>query len=195
MKIDDIRNFRHFIRILERESGGLDDAECCGLTLAQCHTIMELGKTGEIASIELASLMGIDPSTLSRHINGLVNLGYVNRVPNPGDRRYVTLSLTETGRQTYESLDATCNLYYDKIFALIPLEKHAQVLEGFTLFTEALMALKGQELECCTNTKCSNTRCPDVDCSDVACSEGKYSDQRPETSCSNTQISGGETSK
>lgn len=159
MNMEHIRQFRSNLRILERESDWQrqNDVACCGVTLAQCHTIMELGKSGEIASVELAAALGIDPSTLSRHINGLVNLGIVNRVINPDDRRYVSLSLTETGRTIFEGLEAMCNQYYAKVFELIPAENHAQVLESFALFANALLALKEQGVACINDCQCAES--------------------------------------
>jgi hypothetical protein len=45
MNTQKIRKLREKLRILERESMGALDQEqaCCGLTLSQCHTVMEIG--------------------------------------------------------------------------------------------------------------------------------------------------------
>ena len=77
MDIKKIRLLREKLRQLERELDDRfrSDSGCCGLTLAQCHTLLEIGNKGEISLVELASRLSLDTSTLSRTINGLVILG------------------------------------------------------------------------------------------------------------------------
>src|SRR5512133_88549 len=96
MDVGTIRNFREKLRQLEREIGWQlkSDTECCGVTLAQCHILLEIGKSGEMSIVDLASTLGLDTSTLSRHVNGMVNIGLVDRVLNARDRRFVSISLT-----------------------------------------------------------------------------------------------------
>jgi DNA-binding MarR family transcriptional regulator len=152
MDRDTIRSFREKLRQLEREIGWQlkSDTECCGVTLGQCHIILEIGKTGETSVVDLASVLGLDTSTLSRHVNGMVNAGFVDRVLNARDRRYVSITLTEQGRKVYRSIEDICNSKYAKIFDLIPGEKHQLVLEGFTLLVDAITEARkrGGDCEC-----------------------------------------------
>ncbi len=112
MDLEMIRDFRETLRQLERQVGWQlkDDTECCGVTLAQCHIIVEIGNAGETSVIDLATILGLDTSTLSRHINGMVNVGLVNRILNPKDRRYVSITLTEQGQKIYQSIEDICKL-------------------------------------------------------------------------------------
>lgn len=120
-----------------------DGAECCGVTLTQYNTLMIMGKHKEISIVELSSKLGLDTSTLSRTMNGLVNLGLASRVLNPSDRRYVSISLSEQGKNLLEKFNHTYESYLQKIFELIPEEKHSQVIETFLVFTEALKKIQG----------------------------------------------------
>jgi DNA-binding MarR family transcriptional regulator len=142
MNVDVIRSFREKLRRLEREIGWQlkSDTECCGVTLAQCHIIVEIGNKGETSVVDLSSALGLDTSTLSRHINGMVNVGLADRILNPKDRRYVSITLTPQGRKVYESIEDICNAKYAKLFQLIPDEKHELVLEGFNLLVDAFAA-------------------------------------------------------
>ncbi len=153
MDLDDIRNFREKLRRLEREMGWQlkSDTECCGVTLAQCHIIVELGNRKEASVVDLSTVLGLDTSTLSRHINGMVNVGLVDRVLNPKDRRYVSITLTEAGRKVYRSIEDICNAKYTRIFERIPRDKQEQVLEGFFLLVDAFMAVEKEEgaFGCC----------------------------------------------
>jgi DNA-binding MarR family transcriptional regulator len=153
MDVEMIRKFREKLRRLEREIGWQlkSDTECCGVTLAQCHIIVEIGNSGETSVVDLSATLGLDTSTLSRHINGMVNVGLVDRVLNPNDRRYVSITLTAQGRKVYESIENICNTKYAKIFEFIPPERHLQVLESFNLLVDAFVdaGKTGDGFGCC----------------------------------------------
>jgi DNA-binding MarR family transcriptional regulator len=140
MDIEKIRFLREKLRQLELAMGSLsrDEGDCCGITLSQCHTLIEIGKKEEIAIVELASRLGLDTSTLSRTINGLVLIGLVNRIENSKDRRYVSITLTEQGKKVYAEIENLNNGYFSKIFELIPEEKHEATLESVALFSDAV---------------------------------------------------------
>lgn len=142
--------FREKLRRLEREliEQLKQDNVCFGVTVSQCHILLEIGKNEEISIVELASALNLDTSTLSRSIDGLVNIGLVDRKQNPNDRRYVALSLTRQGKNLYESIETANNAYFSKIFQLIPEEKHDQVIESFLLFLEAMKKVKEENLPC-----------------------------------------------
>jgi DNA-binding MarR family transcriptional regulator len=53
---------------------------------------------GSLRVSELASCMGLDASTASRHVRHLENEGYLARTGDPGDRRASRVRLTPKGR-------------------------------------------------------------------------------------------------
>ncbi len=67
MNVEKVRFLREKLRILERESGGVFEEQegCCGLTTAQCHTLLETGNRGPVSLVDLAQFLGLDTSTLS----------------------------------------------------------------------------------------------------------------------------------
>jgi DNA-binding MarR family transcriptional regulator len=140
MKAQRVDYFLEKLRVLMRESYGVfdDQHKCCDLTYSQCHTLTEIGSKDEVSLVDLASSLGLDTSTLSRTIQGLVVLGLVTRTTNPKDRRYVNIALSEQGRKVY---DAIGNLYYDfmtRVFDRIPARKHEAVLESLGLLADAM---------------------------------------------------------
>lgn len=147
-----VREFRRVLRRLEREIGWQlkSETDCCGVTVSQCHIILELGSQSETSLVDLSSTLRLDPSTLSRTINTLVDTGVVNRLVNPDDRRYITLSLTDKGLSIYQSIEAVCNQNYKEIFQMIPEDKHKQIIESFVLFTTALIDYRESGNTCCT---------------------------------------------
>lgn len=140
------KKLRETIRLLERRLGMLDDLQssCCGITFAQCHAIVEIGRVGTLSLNDLADILGIDKSTTSRTINNLVNDGLVFRDMDTEDRRFVRIGLTPSGRKIYEGIEETMNIYFRKVYGSIPEEKREQVIESLDLLVKALL-----ENECC----------------------------------------------
>ncbi|AFA75346.1 putative transcriptional regulator, MarR family [Gordonia polyisoprenivorans VH2] len=57
-------------------------------------------------SRELAAELGADPSTVSRHVSQLVDLGLIRREADPHDGRATLLVVTDAGRDRVESMRA-----------------------------------------------------------------------------------------
>jgi MarR family transcriptional repressor of emrRAB len=51
----------------------------------------------------LAELLGRDPTTLKRQLNGILKLGFVARTPSSKDGRVIVISITTVGRALVES--------------------------------------------------------------------------------------------
>lgn len=133
---------RELLRILVRDLGILEksDASCCGISIAQCHAIVEIGRRGKITLVELADLLGLDKSTMSRTINNLVEADLVLRELDMENRRYVIIQLTDNGRSVFKNTEESMNSYYQSIFSSIPEDKRNQVLESLQLLTSAVEA-------------------------------------------------------
>jgi len=131
---------RELIRILVRDLGILEksDASCCGISLAQCHAIVEIGRKETISLVDLSGLLGLDKSTMSRTINNLVESDFVIRESDRKNRRYVIIQLTEKGRSVFKDIEESMETYYRDIFNTIPESKREQVLESLAILKEAV---------------------------------------------------------
>jgi DNA-binding MarR family transcriptional regulator len=149
MKLEDVRQFRDSMRRLQRSLGwqAKNDADCCGITVAQCHALLEIGNKKDLSLVDLSGALGLDSSTLSRTIDTMVAGELVERNANPEDRRYITLSLTVKGQSIYNRINQTFDQYYQAIFANIPDDKQQQVIESIGLFT--LAVAKSEGTSCC----------------------------------------------
>lgn len=150
MDMQKIRWLREKLRQLEREMDGCfrPEGSCCGLTLSQCHTLLEVGNKGEVSLIDLATTLGLDPSTLSRTVNGLVLVGLINRLTNEKDRRCVAISLTEQGKKVFDEIEAIFNRYYSGVLRIIPEDKKDAAVENIALFADAVKKYNDSD-ECC----------------------------------------------
>jgi DNA-binding MarR family transcriptional regulator len=70
-----------------------------GLTRAQCRTLGYLARNEGINQAGLADLLEIRPMTLVRQIDRMEEAGWIERRPDPTDRRARRLFLTEKGRR------------------------------------------------------------------------------------------------
>ena len=140
MKRSKIRTFRKILRKFERELNDRlkENTVCSGVSLAQCHAVLELEEQGETTIGKLAGSLGLDKSTLSRTIDGLFNVGLVKRFPHQNDRRYMSIVLTKQGQATCGKINSSNDAYFTQVFQAIPEEKHDLVLECFGIVAEAL---------------------------------------------------------
>jgi DNA-binding MarR family transcriptional regulator len=138
---------RELVRVMERKLGVLEDGEmaCCGISLAQCHALVEIGRAGSISLVELSKLLDLDNSTTSRTVNNLVNNNMAERTLDPSDRRYVTIRLTPEGQKSFREIESGMEDYFIRIFEAIAPEKQEQVLESLQLLLNAL-----NDTECCS---------------------------------------------
>lgn len=142
-------DFRKNIRRLEQFFAAAlgNDSSCCGVTLAQYHTLLAIGERGPAMVTSLARDLGLDKSTLSRTIEALVHGGLVRREVNPRNRRSAVVALTHEGMQTVELINDRWNRYFRSIFSLIPEDSHLSVMAGVDLLVQAMAKIG----VCCAN--------------------------------------------
>lgn len=140
------KELRELVRLLIKKLGILQKGEamCCGVTMAQCHAIVEIGRSGNLSLNQLSEILDLDNSTTSRTVNNLVNLEYVERNVDPDDRRFVTIQLTEKGKEVFKNLEFSMDTYYNNVMKNIPEDKRGEVLEGLRILSEALT-----KIDCC----------------------------------------------
>jgi DNA-binding MarR family transcriptional regulator len=66
--------------------------------------LMLLGRYGEMRMSRLAELLAVDMSVTSRHVAHVADRGWIDRSPDPADKRSRILSLTEQGVKQIELL-------------------------------------------------------------------------------------------
>jgi len=119
------------------------EALCCGVTMAQCHAIMEIGEAGELNLKDLSARLGLDNSTLSRTVESLVQDRLAERTPSKEDRRATVIRLNEKGHAARDRINTTWNRICRDMFRGIPKEKHAQLIESLSTVAELLSGCCG----------------------------------------------------
>lgn len=88
-------------------------------------------------SSELAVALSADPSTVSRHVAQLVELGLVRREADPDDGRATLLVITEAGRQRVEGMRAIRRRAFDAAMADWSQEELSTLVVLFDRFVDA----------------------------------------------------------
>ena len=148
---ESLREFRRALRRLESEIGlnFADETDCCGVTVAQCHLILELENAGDVSLGELSGRLLTDKSALSRTVDALVRDGLANREENPENRRKVTISLTPAGAGRADEINRRCDESYERVLAFIPEGKRAGVREGILLLAGAMRRARDEGVASC----------------------------------------------
>ncbi len=136
------RVFRQYLRHFERELDIQNNSSCCcGVTLAQCHTLMELYDRGDVQLNILAEKLNLDKSTVSRTVETLVNQGLVEREIPKQDRRTTNIKLTKNGLDVCEIIHKGNDAYYREALGAIPKSIMPNFIEGFEIFVNKMREL------------------------------------------------------
>jgi DNA-binding MarR family transcriptional regulator len=138
-----IKKFREILRRFGREIFVQSNESCCnGVTLSQCHTLLEIESKNKESVTELAKTLGLDKSTVSRTIDGLVHIGLVDRSIPMENRRMATLKLTEAGKNVCHSINCNNDKYfYDTLSILTDPEKE-ELIRLFEKLTNQMIRLR-----------------------------------------------------
>ena len=112
-------------RLLARASGG--PAEGPPMTSTQRLALFETAMGGPLRLSELAERMGITAPTASRAVDGLVELGLLERLPDPADRRAVRIDMTEPGRKDVEGRKARAAAALEPAVAALSAQDRARL--------------------------------------------------------------------
>jgi DNA-binding MarR family transcriptional regulator len=136
----ELRDFRRSLRVLERqiELSLLSQTECCGVSPAQCHLLLDVGERGDGSIGEFALALELDTSTLSRTVESLVRAGLLSRTTDPANRRRHIISLTAAGKEKVALIDRLCDDFYARILVTIPAGDRLTVVQGVSLIARAL---------------------------------------------------------
>ena len=126
---------------LARLSRRLRRHEMAGLTPTQLAALATVEQSGPLRLGDLAAIEGIAPSTLTRLVAVLEELGYVRRDADPRDARASTVAITTEGHETMERLRAENSALLTKRLMLLSPEQRAGLADALPAL-EALATLE-----------------------------------------------------
>jgi putative acetyltransferase len=137
---------RQASRLAVRELGLLSPtvaSSSCSPT--ECHTLIEIGRTGHLTAGELSLRLALDKSTVSRVVARLADRGLVAVGEDRGDQRLKPLVLTAEGQLQLARIDQESNAQVVAALALLAPEQRRTVVEGLSLYAKALSRSRRQQ--------------------------------------------------
>ncbi|MDN3023846.1 MarR family transcriptional regulator [Streptomyces sp. S.PB5] len=107
-----MRQFSAFGAV-KRELGRIMPPDCSSGSAA---VLTLLGRHGDMRMSKLSELLAVDMSVTSRHAGHLAERGWIDRSPDPADKRSRILHLTPAGLAQLEQLSRrTCELLAERL--------------------------------------------------------------------------------
>jgi MarR family transcriptional regulator, transcriptional regulator for hemolysin len=100
-----------------------------GLTRAQCRTLGYLARNEGINQAGLADVLEIRPMTLVRQIDRMEDAGWIERRPDPADRRARRLYLTDKARPILGRIWDVANETRDEALARLTATERGQLID------------------------------------------------------------------
>lgn len=98
---------------VKRDLGRILPADCPAGSAA---VLMLLGRHGDMRMSKMAELLAVDMSVTSRHVAHAAARGWIERRPDPADRRSRILHLADAGREQLAVLSLrTAELFADRL--------------------------------------------------------------------------------
>lgn len=145
-----VTKFRSVLRRFEREIFMLNNDSCCnGITLAQCHTLLEIQSKEKESVTELSKTLGLDKSTVSRTVDGLVNIGLLDRTIPAENRRMATIQLTDAGKNICNTINGSNDYYFENTLSVFTEQEKDELIRLLEKVTSRMAELRSKSDECC----------------------------------------------
>jgi DNA-binding MarR family transcriptional regulator len=141
-----IEELRYLILAVQREGNRLlaDALRPLHLTPSQAEVLRVLQDHEPLSLIALGDLLVCETGSPSRLVQGLVEAGLIERIPSATDKRMVTLTLTDAGKEMAAKVVAIESQFYEAISGIVqdaPLSEILGLLWRFVEDKPAGMAL------------------------------------------------------
>lgn len=147
------KQFRNTLREFEREIG-FQNNNCCntGISMVQCHLLLDIEQNPETSIKEIAERQNLDKSTISRTVDGLFNIGLINREPNPESRRQTLISLNNNGKNACCNINNINDSFFGDVFNSLSDEEVNCFNKVFRKVTDKMteIRLSNEDETCCS---------------------------------------------
>ena len=140
---DRLRNFGFLVRDVYRLYAKHFErrARAIELTLPQCKVLGHLSRNEGISQARLAELTDTDPMTLVRTLDRMQQDEWIERRPDPGDRRAHRLYLREAAKPIVSRMWKIADQARQEVLAALSLSEREQLLDLLERVHGALLQL------------------------------------------------------
>jgi DNA-binding MarR family transcriptional regulator/GNAT superfamily N-acetyltransferase len=137
----EIRDIRDASRRLVRELGFMRPTLAgTNLHASAVHAIIEIGQGREITAADLANILNLEKSSISRMVRKLIDAGEVAEAVCNQDARSKLLSLTEHGRETLAKINAFARQQVCRAVGPLSPSVRKSISAGLATYARALEA-------------------------------------------------------
>lgn len=112
-----------------------------GITQAIGYALINIHEEGTAVS-QIATLMGVKSTSLSRMLNNMEDLGLIYRKADPDDKRSVKIFLTETGKEKRKMAKDVVRKFNEYLNDRISESERKQLIETLGKVNELALAYK-----------------------------------------------------
>jgi len=143
--IDDIRAAS---RQMVRELGFMEQTlAATDYPPSAVHTILEIAARGPLTSVQLAKILHLEKSSISRMVRKLIECGELKEASDTNDARIKPLSLTPKGRRTQATITDFARRQVLSALEQLTETERKIVREGLVIYARALKATRDAEVE------------------------------------------------
>lgn len=102
------------------------------------HTILEIGNRGPMTSLQLAELLHLEKSSVSRMVRKLIENGELGETSDAKDARFKQLSLTTKGKRTLAAINEFGQRQVADALAQLTEAEQRIVRDGLTIYARVL---------------------------------------------------------
>lgn len=107
------------------------------VTLPQYRALVVLASRGPQRAVDLAAVLGVNPSSATRLVDRLARSGLVRRSRERSDRRALRVALSPTGRTLVAEVTRRRREEVERLLAALPPGRHEQVVDALRVIADA----------------------------------------------------------
>jgi len=115
------------------------------LTMQQLRALIVLAASGALSAHELASALGIGPTTLTGIVDRLEARGLVHRLPDGRDRRVRRIDLTGSGRRLLHDLNEVKRDHQRRLLARLDVGALGRLADAIEALAAVCTDLAGED--------------------------------------------------
>lgn len=109
-----------------------------GLSFTQRHTLFHIKNNDSLSIQELAAILHVDQSTMSRNIKKLIDEKLVEVFTDEHDKRRKAIFLTEKGEKNLDEITVSINQMLEQAIDLLEPEEVELIIKSMQKYSEVL---------------------------------------------------------
>lgn len=132
------RMIDEILELKKRCNFGDEIGRSFNLTLGEVACISTVARFETLTSKDLAAYLDLSPSRGSRIVSGLITRGFIKGETDVHDRRYLALSLTESGEACYRQILDEKEACENRLLAQLTEEQKTAVRDGLHILLQVI---------------------------------------------------------